>query len=94
MSPKRHPFKNFEIESKRVRVDKGKLRLDIEKETERFLSEGGCIRKLNAAPSPKIPTVGMKGSAWEDSAGAGSLFDNRDALTEQIDEMDLMLGPL
>ena len=94
MSPKRHPFKNFEIDPEKLSVDKGKLRQDIEKETERFLSEGGCILKLNASPSPKIPTVGMKGSAWEDSAGVGSIFDNKDGLVEQIDEMDLMLGPL
>ena len=96
MKNKVHPFKILNPSRGSLKIDKNRLREEVVPGTEQFLEEGGRIVKLPASPSPKIPTVGMKGSLWEDGAGFGSLYNEcgDDLLLDNLDEVDLMFGHL
>ena len=91
----RHPFKEY-VPTKKYKVDKVKLREDIEAATQIYLSEGNKIEKIMDGPTAKVPSVGLKDVGNELTFGTGELYEAPDPYADMGIQLNrqLMEGDL
>jgi len=86
---KKHPYRDYTISRCLDTLEKKKEhRKELLVATEKFLKEGGEVKKLIDIPGPKLPTVGSRYWDWETTVGLDPLgtenYSEPDCVVEDI----------